>query len=241
MLPVSASLPRLLLWAYWLVAALYIAGIVAGWGGWSNPAAAILLLPILGAYLWQQAAHKAQMQTRLLLAALLAGTACDATVELTQYDMGFYGYVIYLRTLEYLLLSAVFLLEVSRGSGPSFIRQSPWVLVWLGVLALIILWLTWWGFTALRGPILINLAAILLLNVAIINRLRSATEQSFLLALAGVVALDISNTLAAVTRFVYPIPYALAVIQLTYALAHFWLVRGFLLQQHSEDFKDVSL
>ena len=234
MLPGAASLSRLLVWAYWLVAALYIVGVLLGWGGRLNPVAAILLLPILAAYMWLKAAHKEQLETRLLLGALLMGTLCDATVELTQYDMAYYGYMIYVRTAEYILLSVVFLLEVNRGKGPSFIRRSPWVLAWLGILAFIILWLTWRNLEALRVTILTNLATLLLLNIAIVNRLRSATEQSFLWTLAGVVVFDVSNALAAVTHFLYPIPYALALIQLTYALAHYWLVRGFLLQQKEE-------
>ncbi len=232
---------RFLLWAYACVTVLYCLTVLLGWSPGFQTFLAVAQIPLLGAYFWLCTDETHVLQSRLFLLALAVATVCDLLAEWYRFDPILYVGIMNVRAVEISLLAVVLFIETNAPRNTSFLRAAPWVLFWLLALAAIAGWILGDALRVYQVPIGLQFFSLTLLNLAALSWLKTATEDGFTWVLAGVVMIDAMNTIIAVERFAIPIPYAQAFIQLTYALAHYWLVKGFLLQRNNKTKAVVEL
>ncbi len=166
---------------------------------------------------------------KLLLIGLFFSWMGDVWLMLQDHDGLFFmlGLVSFLITHIFYI---VFFIRISSAQ-PSLLQQQPiWVLLVIGY-GITLAWLLFPHLGPLKIPVIIYatvLCSMLLSSIHVYRKVNTAAARYYLLGAAFFV---VSDSLLAINKFYQPIPEAGILIMLTYCMAQYGIVMGFVKQE----------
>ncbi|WP_346863059.1 lysoplasmalogenase [uncultured Draconibacterium sp.] len=130
-----------------------------------------------------------------------------------------------------LFYSFLFLRTINISGKRPFLKKRPvWLTVYIayGLIVYIVLF-PHLGMV-LKAAILFYLVAILTMSAMALNRYGNGHPHSFSLVFAGSLLFVCSDTMIAVNRFIFPLPYEGLLIMSSYIAAQYLIMRGILKQ-----------
>lgn len=178
-----------------------------------------LLMPILMFYVYRSSIGNTTLKTLLLSLALLLSWIGDISLmyqsESTYFLIGI-GF--------FLLAQITYIIALKKTA-----YQLPLNIIWMipiFLYGIVLLWLLLPNAGEFQAPVL--LYGLVIMTMACVARLRegNTTQESFRLAFAGSVLFVISDSLIALNKFYFTIPYAGLFIMGTYIAAQYLLAQG---------------
>ncbi len=114
-----------------------------------------------------------------------------------------------------------------------WIQKHPYVLLFFVFYALLLLSVLWSNLDQLKAIAIVYAFVILSMGAMAINRKGNVSQKSYVLVLSGSVLFIISDSLIAIDRYTYNLPYEGISIMSIYMIAQYSLVIGYLENQQS--------
>jgi uncharacterized membrane protein YhhN len=112
----------------------------------------------------------------------------------------------------------------------ALLRRKPWLLFFFAVYFAILMVMVFPGLGPMRIPVLTYATVIMVMVLMALNRWKRVPQDSFSWVFLGALLFMLSDSLIAITRFGFPIPFSQTWIMLTYMAAQYLIVAGMLWQ-----------
>lgn len=209
---------------FWIVAAVDIISIFLGWP-WPHYISKALLIPVL-MMLWRTADE--QPGKYLLLTGLFFSWMGDVLLMFEpQHKLFFiFGLAAFLTTHIFYI---IFFLK--KRTGRSLLAKQPWWLILVPAYGFALVWLLYPKLGDLRVPVIAYATVICTMLLCSIHVFGKINTRAGWLYIGGAFFFVVSDSLLALNKFYQPYPYAGPLIMVTYCLAQFLIVRGFLAEK----------
>ena len=203
---------------FWIIAAADIIGIAANISI-LHYAAKPLLVPVLMILL-------ASGGKGLMLAALFFSWAGDLFLLFESKNELFFifGLVCFLTTH---ILYIIYFLRINSGA-PSLLKKQPLLILIVIAYGFALVWLLFPHLKDLKLPVIIYAIVICSMLLCSLHIHLKLTARSAIFYLGGATAFVLSDSLLAVNKFYLPFAYAGVFIMLTYCMAQYFIVRGYI-------------
>lgn len=147
----------------------------------------------------------------------------------------FAGELFFLLGLAAFLLAHVcYILAFDQTPGFSnerpLLRRKPWLLLFFAVYFATLMLMVYPGLGTLRAPVVVYATVILTMVLMALNRWKRVPHDSFSWVFLGALLFMLSDSLIAITRFSFPIPFSHMWVMATYMTAQYLIVAGMLRQ-----------
>jgi len=206
---------------FWLLAALDISSILLGWT-WPHYLFKALLLPVL-ILLWRTSGNLPGKF--LLLTGLLFSWTGDVLLMMEDRHKLFFifGLAAFLTTHIFYIL-----FFIKKRKGRSLLLGQPWWVIFIPAYGAALVWLLYPKLNDLKIPVMAYAAVICMMLLCSIHVFGKVNRKAAWLYCMGAVFFVVSDSLLALNKFYQPYSFAGPLIMLTYCLAQFFIVRGFL-------------
>lgn len=212
--------------AYFLVAAIHLIAILIGEKAEllvmiTKP----LLMLLLILFFFLATKGNQNIFRSLVLVALLFSLMGDVMLMFQERDPNFFlgGLVSFLVAhIAYILAFR----QISTHYSPTLVQQKGWLLIPFLAYGVGFFILIKNGLGAMRIPVILYEAVILVMGITAMNRFRRVEHSSFIFVFAGALCFILSDSLLATNKFLSPFPFAGFLIMLTYIIAQYLIVRG---------------
>jgi uncharacterized membrane protein YhhN len=213
---------------FWIIAAADIIGIAAGIDA-LHYAAKPLLVPCLMVLL--ATATGASKSKGLMLAALFFSWAGDMFLLFESANELFFifGLVCFLTTH---ILYIIYFLRINSRS-PSLLKRQPLLILLVMAYGFGLVWLLFPYLGELKLPVIIYAIVICTMLLCSLHIFFKVNRIAALFYLCGAAAFVLSDSLLAVNKFYQPFAYAGVFIMLTYCMAQYFIVKGYIQQQNA--------
>ncbi len=123
------------------------------------------------------------------------------------------------------------------GKAPSLLRQQPWLVLMVLAYGALLLYLLFPTLGALKIPVAIYATVIMTMMLAALHISRRVSSSVAALFITGALFFVASDSILAINKFYAPVALP-GLIMLTYCIAQFLLVRGFMLALTERDAVD---
>lgn len=211
---------------FWISAAADIIGIAA-----NIPilyyAAKPLLLPVLIILL--ASATGAVRGKKIMLVALFFSWMGDVLLMFESRHALFFifGLVCFLTTH---ILYIIYFLSISS-ENISLLKKYPLLIALVAAYGVSLVWLLFPHLAGLRIPVMVYAAVICTMLLCSLHIFHKVNSTANILYVSGALFFVLSDSLLAVNKFYQPLAYAGVFIMLTYCLAQYLIVRGFIQQR----------
>jgi uncharacterized membrane protein YhhN len=230
-----AFIKRWTILAYFLALFAFIAGGIIGLENlplFTKP----LLMPLLMLYVWVSMSHGAARN--ILLAALFFSFAGDVLLMLEPVNSFLFipGLVAFLFTH---ILYIIYFFAIPS-LKKSLLLTAPYLAIAVIIYGMLLLYFLFPRLGILKIPVLIYAGVILVMLLASMHAYNNVQKQAGMLFIAGALFFIISDSLLAINKFHTALIFPFTVI-LTYGIAQYLLVRGFIKHSLSPMGKTVIL
>lgn len=211
---------------FWIIAAADITGIAA-----NIPilhyAAKPLLLPTL--IIWLSSATGAVPGKKIMMTALFFSWMGDVLLMFeSRHELFFiFGLVCFLTTH---ILYIIYFLSI-RSEKISLLKKYPLLILLVLIYGVSLVWLLFPTLGDLKIPVMAYAAVICTMLLCSLHVFLKVNRPANLLYVMGALFFVLSDSLLAVNKFYQPVAYAGVFIMLTYCLAQWLIVRGFIEQK----------
>ena len=211
---------------FWISAAADIIGIAA-----NIPilyyAAKPLLLPVLIILL--ASATGAVRGKKIMLVALFFSWMGDVLLMFESRHALFFifGLVCFLTTH---ILYIIYFLSISS-ENISLLKKYPLLIALVAAYGVSLVWLLFPHLAGLKIPVMVYAAVICTMLLCSLHIFHKVNSTANILYVSGALFFVLSDSLLAVNKFYQPLAYAGVFIMLTYCLAQYLIVRGFIQQR----------
>lgn len=190
-----------------------------------------LLIPALLLYLYLNTRGDVSAFVKLVMGGLVLSWVGDVVLMFSDRGELFFPAGLGAFLVAHLLYIAAYARSVSRTAGEPFLRRRPVWLLPFGLLFVGIYGLLYPALGAMRVPVLVYTATIVLMAVLALNRWGRVPEASFRLIMWGALLFILSDAVLAVDKFLVTMPYAGVVVMSTYVAAQYLIVEGTIAQR----------
>ena len=131
------------------------------------------------------------------------------------------------------ILYIVYFLSI-RSSATSLLKKQPWLIALVLLYGVSLVWLLFPSLGDLKVPVIIYAAVICTMLLCSMHVFYKANKNAAALFVAGALLFVISDSLLAVNKFYTPFAYAGVCIMLTYCVAQYFIVTGFIKQAEDD-------
>ena len=209
---------------FWIVAAADICSILFTWP-WPHYIFKALLIPAL-IMLWRTSDGYGGKY--ILLIGLIFSWLGDVLLMLEpQHKLFFiFGLAAFLTTHIFYI---VFFLK--KRTGRSLLAKQPWWLILVPAYGVGLVWFLYPKLGDLRIPVIAYATVICTMLLCSIHVFGKINRRAGWLYCFGAIFFVVSDSLLALNKFYQPYPYAGPLVMVTYCLAQFLIVRGFLAEE----------
>ena len=118
----------------------------------------------------------------------------------------------------------------NRSGERPLLRRKPWLIFFFVFYLAMLMLLIYPGLGPMRAPVVVYSIVILTMSLMALNRWKRVPQDSFSWVFFGALLFMLSDSLIAITRFGFPIPFSQTWIMLTYMAAQYLIVAGMLRQ-----------
>lgn len=162
-----------------------------------------------------------------ILAALLFSWAGDIFLDIPNNEQLFF----IAGLLSFLLAHVMYLTAFLKTPGENALAGKKWLLLLpVTVYGAVLISLLYKDLGIMKIPVILYTIVILSMLTGAVNLMYKVSTRSYLLILSGAILFVISDSLIAVNRFALQFNFAGASIMITYILAQYLIVSGYLLR-----------
>ncbi len=160
-----------------------------------------------------------------IITALLFSFMGDVILLYQELDPLFFMLGLFFFLLTHIFYIVYFLHLNKSGSSP--VKKHPYLIILIAVYAISLLYFLMPGLGDLKIPVTIYafiISAMVFFSFYVPYRISKITRRLFI---TGAISFVVSDSLLALNKFYKPFPFASALIMLTYCLAQYLIIKGF--------------
>lgn len=124
----------------------------------------------------------------------------------------------------------VFITQNQPAESPLLLKRKPWLIIFFVLYGLTLLAMVYFGLGNMLIPVCVYAVVILSMGLSALNRWKRVSQDSFSWVFLGSLLFMLSDSLIAITKFAFTIPFSQTWIMLTYICAQYLIVIGIMRQ-----------